>query len=180
MPSDGELLEAWRAGDRAAGDQLIVRHHAAVYGFFRRQLGDDIDDLVQRTFLDCVEHQERIDGERFRTFLFTVARNRLYDHLRAVYRSPSHEDLDSRSLADLGTTPSRHVARDQETRQLLAAMRTLPLEQSVVLELAYFEEMSGPEIAEVIGVPPNTIRSRLSRARDALREALARADRSKG
>ena len=66
------------------------------------------------------------------------------------------------------------MAARQEQRHLLHALRTIPLEQQILLELAYWEELTGPELGEVLGVPANTVRSRLSRARDALAAALAR------
>lgn len=77
------------------------------------------------------------------------------------------------SIRDLGTTPSRAAARGQETEVLRAALDALPLDHRIALELAYWEEMSGPEIAIALGIPANTVRSRLSRARAALRETIA-------
>jgi DNA-directed RNA polymerase specialized sigma24 family protein len=53
--TDIELLEAWRGGDRRAGEQLFERHYAAVARFFRNKLEFGVDDLIQRTFLACVE-----------------------------------------------------------------------------------------------------------------------------
>jgi RNA polymerase sigma-70 factor (ECF subfamily) len=172
--SDGELLEAWRAGDRVAGDELIRRHFDSICRFFRAKLGDDVEDLIQKTFLDCVKSRDRVERDGFRAYLFAVAKNRLYDHLRANFRGPQRIDLSSLSLADLGTSPSQHVARDQEEQLLIAAMRCIPVEYQIALELAYWEGMSGPEIASVLGIPPNTVRSRLARARVAVREHVER------
>lgn len=172
--SDGDLLEAWRGGDRTAGDELIRRHFDSICRFFRAKLGDDVEDLIQKTFLDCVTSRDRVAIDGFRPYLFGVAKNRLYDHLRASFRGPQRLDLGSSSLADLGTSPSQHVARDQEEQLLLAAMRTIPVEFQIALELAYWENMSGPEIAQVLGIPANTVRSRLARARAAVRDALER------
>jgi RNA polymerase sigma-70 factor (ECF subfamily) len=172
--SDAELLEAWRADDRAAGDELIRRHFDPICRFFRAKLGDDVEDLIQKTFLDCVTSRERVGEGGFRAYLFAVARNRLYDHLRARYRTPEAVDLSSRSLADLGTTPSQQVARDREEQLLLAALRRIPLEYQIALELAYWEGLSGPEIATVLAIPANTVRSRLARARAAVRDQIER------
>jgi RNA polymerase sigma factor (sigma-70 family) len=172
--SDTDLLAAWREGDRGAGDELIRRHFASICRFFRSKLGDNVEDLVQRVFLDCVESRDRIGPDGFRPYLFATARNRLCDHLRRRYRLGEQVDLAAQSVADLGTSPSSALARNQEERLLLQALRALPLDQQILLELAYWEGMAGHEIAAVLTVAENTVRSRLSRARAALRERVER------
>jgi RNA polymerase sigma-70 factor (ECF subfamily) len=174
VPTDAELLAAWRGGDRTAGDELIRRHFDPICRFFRAKLGDDVEDLIQKTFLDCVSSKERVADDGFRAYLFAVAKNRLYDHLRARYRAPEAVDVSEQSLADLGTTPSQALARDREEQLLLAAMRRIPLEYQIALELAYWEGLSGPEIATVLSIPANTVRSRLARARAAIKDQLER------
>jgi RNA polymerase sigma factor (sigma-70 family) len=172
VPEDVELLDAWRQGDREAGDALLGRYFDAVCRFFRGKLGDDVEDLIQRTFLDCVESRERIREGGFRVYLFTVARNRLFDHLRAR-RRVEHVDISLQSMADLGTSPSSKLARNEREQLLVLALRRIPLDQQIMLELAYWEGLRGKEIADVLGIAENTVRSRLSRARDALRDQLA-------
>ena len=174
MDLDEELLEAWRGGDRAAGDELVQRHFDAVCRFFRSKLGDDVEDLIQRTFLDCVESVERVQADNFRAYLFAVARNRLFDHLRRIQRRPPATSLGETSVADLGTSPSQQVAHGQQERLLLRALRHIPVDFQIALELAYWEGLTGPEIARVIGVSENTVRSRLSRARAELRRQVER------
>ena len=171
MATDEDLLERWRGGDRAAGDVLVERHFDAVCRFFRSKLGDDIEDLIQRTFLDCVERREAIAGPTFRSYLFAVARNRLFDALRRGLRQPV-DDLGSRSIADLRTQGSTLLARHESREQVLQALDTLPLDFRLTLELAYWEELSGAEIAAILEVSPHTVRSRLSRGRDLLRAEL--------
>lgn len=175
--TDFELLDAWAAGDREAGDALLSAHFEAVYRFFRNKVDGELHDLVQDAFLRCTEAAQSFRREAgFRAFLFGVARRVLYDHLRRHYRGEGRVELGSVSVMDLGTSPSALVAREQEHRVLLHALRTLPLDDQIALELAYWEELSGPEIAAVMDVPPATARTRLHRARLALRkqvEALA-------
>ncbi len=176
-PDDLDLLAAWRGGDRKAGDALIRRHFDAVCRFFRTKLGDDIEDLIQRTFLDLLEAAGRMSIDSFRATLFTIARRRLYDHLRAVYQRGAVEVLSSIPVADLGTSPSGVVARGEEERLLGEAMRRISLDHQIALELAYWEDLSGKEIATVLDISEHTVRSRLARAREALRgevERLAR------
>jgi RNA polymerase sigma-70 factor (ECF subfamily) len=175
VSSDIELLDAWCGGDSGAGDALIRRHFEAVCRFFRSKLGEDVEDLIQRTFQICTARRAELaaDGS-FRGYLFGVARNLLLDHLRRVYRRGGHDDILQHSLRDLGTTPSQAVARDEREVQLREAMHRLPLDQRILLELAYWEGLSGREIAQALEVGENTVRSRLSRARTALREELER------
>ncbi len=168
---DRELLRAWIGGDRAAGDALVVRHFDAVCRFFRTKLGDDVEDLVQRTFLDLLETAGTTEIESVRAMVFTIAHRRLLDHLRGLYRGPS-DQLTSLSVADLGTSPSSALGRTEEARLLHQALRRISLEHQVVLELAYWEELPGAEIAAIVGISENTVRSRLARAREALREQL--------
>ena len=172
MSSDTELLSAWRDGDRDAGDELLRRYFDAVCRFFRGKLGDDVEDLIQRTFLDCVESRDRVREDGFRAYLFTVARNRLFDHLRAAQRRPERVDISLRSVEDLGTSPSTKLARTEHERLLIRALRSIPLDYQIALELAYWEQLSGREIAVVLGIAENTVRSRMSRAREALRAKL--------
>jgi len=172
VSSDTELLSAWRDGDRDAGDELLRRYFDAVCRFFRGKLGDDVEDLIQRTFLDCVESRDRVREDGFRAYLFTVARNRLFDHLRAAQRRPERVDISLRSVEDLGTSPSTKLARTEHERLLIRALRSIPLDYQIALELAYWEQLSGREIAVVLGIAENTVRSRMSRAREALRAKL--------
>ncbi|MBL9107246.1 MAG: sigma-70 family RNA polymerase sigma factor [Myxococcales bacterium] len=173
MATDIELLDAWCGGDKAAGDALIRRYFEAVCRFFRSKLGEDVEDLIQRTFHICtVRRMDLGAGGSFRGFLFGVARNLLLDHLRRRYRRGPHDDVHVHSLRDLGTTPSEAVARGERERMIQEAMLRIPLEQRLLLELAHWEGLSGREIAQALEIGENTVRSRLSRARAALREAL--------
>jgi RNA polymerase sigma factor (sigma-70 family) len=175
MRTDIELLDAWCGGDNEAGDALIRRHFEAVCRFFRSKLDEDVEDLIQRTFQVCTQRRRELSPEgSFRGFLFGVARNLLLDHLRRRYRRGEHDDVHVHSLRDLGTTPSEAVARDERERMMREAMHRIPLEQRLLLELAHWEGLSGREIAQALEIGENTVRSRLSRARAALREALER------
>ena len=165
---DEQLLAAWRAGDRDAGDQLLRRHFGALFRFFDARVGMDAEDLVQRTLLDCLESPTALHTASFRGYLFGVARHRLIDHLRLRMRTPVSLDSEVHSVADLGTSPSQHVARDQEQRRLHDALRRISIDHQIVLELTYWEGLSGREIADVLEIDANTVRSRTARARAAL------------
>lgn len=172
MPDDFTLLDAWADGDRGSGDVLFERHFESIYRFFRNKVDGEVHDQVQDTFMRCTEAKQgfRRDAS-FRAFLFGVARRVLHDHLRQVYRGREIE-MSSTSVADLGSSPSRFIVRKQEHRLLLHALRTLPLDHQIALELSYWEELSGPEIAAVLELNPATARTRLRRAREALAEQM--------
>lgn len=169
MDTDFQLLDRWQRGDKSAGNQLFQRYFDNLYRFFRNKLESGADELVQATLFACVRHRDRFRRQSsFRTYLFTIARHELYAHLRSLKRRRSDIDFNEVSVADLQTTPTRRIARDQQRQQLLVAMRSLPVEQQVMLELYYWEDMNSGEIAEVMGVSAQALRARLSRARKAL------------
>ena len=172
---DHALLTAWRAGDTKAGDRLFVRHFRAVDRFFRNKVGeDDIPDLVQRTFLVCIERPDGFRGlSNFRAFLLGVAHNLLRSFYRARAKH-QHDDVDEISVVDLGAGPSTLVGSKEEQRLLLAALRSVPLESQVILELFFWERLTGLEIAAILGVGEDTARTRLRRARLRVGEALER------
>jgi RNA polymerase sigma-70 factor (ECF subfamily) len=172
---DRELLLAWRAGDRDAGGELIERYHRLLYRFFRNKADDVVEDLVQRTFLVCVERRDEIrEGASFRAYLLAVARSEIVRHWREHGRGPARIDPLATSVEDLGMTPSRALAASQEQQRLLLALRRIPLAFQVALELHYWEGATAPELAVVLDVPEGTVRSRLRRGKELLRDELAR------
>jgi RNA polymerase sigma-70 factor (ECF subfamily) len=170
--SDFELLDAWRGGDLVAGNDLVSRYWASISRFFRSKIGDDGADLISQTFLACVEGRDRIDGDNVRAYLFATARRRLADHFRKRARAPEL-DVALSSLADLATGPATQLGRRERGELLHAALARIPLDDQIALELAYFEQLSTRDLARVLDTPEPTVRSRLSRARDKLRERLA-------
>ncbi|MCY0989429.1 sigma-70 family RNA polymerase sigma factor [Nannocystis sp. ILAH1] len=173
MKSDQELLTAWRDGDRQAGSVLFDRHFDAVRRFFRNKVEHQAEDLVQRTFIGCVEGRDRFRGDAsFRTYLFAIAHNILRDHLRRNRRPPEELDLEKMSLVDLGASPTSLLAAHAEQRLLLHGLRKIPVASQVILELYYWERMTGPELGAFLGVPEDTARSRLRRAKQQLETAI--------
>ncbi|MBK6516405.1 MAG: sigma-70 family RNA polymerase sigma factor [Polyangiaceae bacterium] len=171
--SDASLFEAWRAGDASAGEALFERHFDAIYRFFDAKIRADVADLVQRTFLGCVESRERFRGaSSFRVFLFAIARHELYQYFRAKRRDAAL-DFGVSSIADLTPSPSTLARARSERECLQQALRALPLEQQLAVELHYWEGLSGPELAAILEVPEGTVRSRLRRALEGLRDRLA-------
>jgi RNA polymerase sigma factor (sigma-70 family) len=173
IASDIELLSRWAKGDKGCADQLIERHFATVYRFFSTKVAVDADDLVQQTFLACLEARGRYRQESsFKTFLLSIARHQLYAHYRERKRR-SILDFSVTSVYDLAASATSAIAEREHERLLLEALQRIPLEAQILIELTYWEELSGRELAEVLELPPNTIYSKLRRARIQVREALA-------
>ncbi len=174
---DLELLRRWCAGDRLAGTQLFRRHFPAVQRFFRNKVQRvaDCEDLIQSTFMACAEHPERFSGRSsFRTYLFGIAHHKLLNYFRARRRSERRFEVGSVTAAELGPSPASAVAQREEQRVILEALRNLPLELQVILELYYWESMPARQIAESLDLPMGTIRSRIRRAKRELGQWLAR------
>ena len=171
--SDAALLERWRNGDMDAGEKLFERYYKVLGRFFANKVGDAGHDLVQETFMACVAARDRVsDQSKFRPYLFSIAYHVLNGYLRKQYRGGKDVDLDQVSVCDLGMGPSSLVAKQQQERLLLEALRNIPVTYQVILELYYWEGMRAPRIASVLGMPEGTVRSRLRRARELLEDAM--------
>ena len=175
MPSDAALLDAWRAGDRGAGNELVDRHFRSLYGFFCNKVGAaEVDELIQRTFTAAVASRDQFRGDSsFRTYLFAIARRELLALARRHNRDGAPIDPAELSLEAVMTSPSAVVARNERQQRLLGALRRLPIDLQIALELFYWEGLRGPELARVLDVPEGTIRTRIRRARQLLAEAMA-------
>jgi RNA polymerase sigma-70 factor (ECF subfamily) len=173
---DLRLLEAWRAGDRRAGQDLFARHFADIYRFFEYKVGADADELAQRTFMACIDARDRFRGSStFRTYLFAIARNQLYAFLRRLPRA-EHVDFEQTSIADLLPSLGSQLGRARDIERLRVALAGLPAEQQLLLELHYWHELDAEALAEVFEAAPGTIRVRLLRARRALRDRMGQID----
>ncbi len=176
MDGDLELLRAWQSGDDRSGEVLFRRHYRMVLRFFHNKAGAQAHDLVQQTFLACLESRGRIRSQApqsFRPFLFGVARNVLYDHYRISKRDRARFDAASDSAEDLRPTPSSHLAKVREVQLLLRGLRRIPLEAQVILEMYYWEGMLAREIAEALELPENTVRTKIRRSRLRLEKVIA-------
>ncbi len=167
------LLEAWRGGDARAGDRLLQLHFPSLCRLFAARVPTRAADLIQRTMLACVESRERVPAELpFRAYLLGIAHRVLV----AEYREQDREQRRDRALelfdAAALTSPSQVAARRQTQRWLLAALRQLPLDLQLPLELHYWEDLPLPEVAVVLELPLGTVKSRMRRAKQALVEAL--------
>lgn len=174
MADDDGLFRAWRGGDRAAGEALVERHFEAIERFFATKTGDGGEDLVQVTFLRCLEAGQtyRFDGS-FRAFLFGIARNVLLEHIRARGRHGGGPlDFSQSAIVDLAPGVATLVQYRADQRNLVQALQKLPVDLQVLVELYYWEELEVAALAEVLEIPAGTVKSRLHRARTLLAEGI--------
>lgn len=184
--TDAELLAAYRGGDVQALGELMERHKAAVYGYLLRLTGrpETADDLFQEVFLKLVRdpgaYKER---DRFKSWLFTVARNAAMDQFRreAARRevplpgdAPRGEEGGEgpADMPDPGPDPEGELENKLLGERLEAALAALSVEQREVFYLRHYSELSFREIAELLGVPIGTVLARMSRAAARLRAGL--------
>ena len=190
--ADEQLMRAYAGGDATAFETLYDRHAARVWRYILRSTGDaaTADDLAQEVWFSVAREAGRyaprasapdLPLARFTTWLFTIARHRVVDHLRATRPQASLDapvgDDAGQSLADTLAAPSgfgplRRIETRQQAAQLLAALAELPPEQREAFLLQAEAEMSVSDIAVATGVGFETAKSRLRYARAALRRAL--------
>lgn len=172
---DADLFKAWAGGDQSAGEALYRRYFDPLYRFFRAKAPEDYEDLIQNTMLECVRSRERFRGDApFRAYLFGIARHRLLHHLRRKGTNRIDFESSQTSVADVDPRPSSIMARKAEHRLLLEAMRRVPIDLQIAMELHYWEDMSTAELADVLEIPQGTVKSRLRRGREALQAELTK------
>lgn len=172
---DRPLFDAWRGGDVRAGDKLFGRHFDAIHGFLRRMVGDgSAEDLVQTTWLQCLKSVDKFTGRStFRAYLYGIARNVLYEHLRVRHRRQRVEDLLERSQEELGASPLLMLAERQEVLIVAHALRRIPIDAQVLFQLHYWEKLPASALADMMGIPEGTVRSRLRKAKERIQEKIA-------
>ena len=171
--TDVELLHRWAEGDNRAGETFYERHVSKVQRFFRNRVARGAEDLVQATFLACLEARSRFRGDaKLTTFLYAVARNKLLEHLRRVQSRDAAIDPLAVSVVDCGLSPASALDQGEREQLVQSAMCRLPIDLQLTLELYYWEGISAREIGEITGVPEGTVRTRLRRAKSQLRERV--------
>lgn len=181
---DWELLEAWRAGDESAAKALVEHYMDPLTRFFHKRVGqrDDASDLISETMLGCVQAKDRVhrDGS-FRSFLFSIAINRLHRYYRKKAKRGRENDDFGVVFAAASDSPvsfASLVARQEQAHLVVRALKRLPLDQQVVFELSYIEDLDGTEIAEVLDIPRPTVYSRLRRGSEKLKRLIVQLARS--
>lgn len=169
-PTDTDLLKRWCAGDRRAGDVIYRRHFAALYSFLRARFArqQEVEDLVQECFLRLLRNSGRFRGQSsVRTYLFGIGRFVYLEALRKQREDPI--DPAQMSLAAATGQINTSVLTDKDDLRLLFdALRAISIDDQDLLELSHFQDLSGSEIAEVLGRNLNSVKSGLRAARGRL------------
>ncbi len=172
---DDQLLETWRGGDPTAGEELFERYYPAMVRFFANKISGDPADVIQETFMGCLTGKERLrSSQSFRSFLFGIAYNKLKQHYEKGRIEAKRFDYGTLTAADIAPGAGTMMVKGAEQQLLVNALRHIPVEHQVVLEMFYWENMTSATIAEALGEPHGTIRTRIRRARQLLEEALAK------
>lgn len=173
---DAEILARIRTGDQAAFGALVKRHQEAVFRVVRNLLprGAECEDIAQDVFLAAFARLDSFDPTRasFRTWLLTIARNGCLNSIKK--RRPHLTDFSGPSThpPDLHS-PAEGLEQAELFRRLDEELAALPFEQRTAFVLAELEGLSLDEVSRIEGVPVGTVKSRLARAREKLRVALA-------
>jgi RNA polymerase sigma-70 factor (ECF subfamily) len=164
-PTDEALMVAISGGNIGKLGILFERHHAALFQFFCRMIGNRTvaEDLVQDVFFRMLKYRRTFrEGSRFTTWMFHIARNVRVDYLRkhryAVETGSSPEHCGS------APAPADLVEQDQNHVLLKQALLELPGDKRELLVLARFQELPYSEIAELLGVDTGTVKVRVHRA----------------
>lgn len=178
---DRELVDRWQRGDSKAFETLVTRHQRRVFRLLLRMLGShaDAEDVTQETFLNLHRHGHRFRSEsRFSTFVYRVAANAALNRRRALARSQAREDaLEQEESAAYGgverePSPETVVGRAEVRARVQDALLELSTTLRLPLVLYDIEGLSYGEIASILEIAEGTVKSRIHRARQALRGVL--------
>ena len=181
MSDDKKLIEEFLECDEEAFNILVNRYLKPVYNFLF-QLSHDrsvIDDLAQETFVKAWKNIKKFDtGRSFKAWIFTIAKNTAYDYFKKKktisFSSFTSEDGNNKleNLSDGSILPDEILDRKDIAKEMEEKLKEIPEKHRMILTLRYKEDFSLQEIAEILKVPYNTVKSGHSRALRKLKEVL--------
>jgi RNA polymerase sigma-70 factor, ECF subfamily len=189
MPQDEKqiekrIIERCKEGDLAAFNELVLRYEKQVYNLAFRLTGsyDDANDVASDTFVRIFNSIGKFRGDSaFSTWLYRIATNVYLDTRKRRSAHPNlsleeylemEEGSMDRQIEDRGPGPQNKVEERERHERLMIAINKLPDFQRVIIALYHIQELPYEEIAEILNMPLGTVKSRLNRARRALREIL--------
>ncbi len=185
--TDKSLIEAHCKGDKTAFSELVRRYGDGLFGYLMKMSKNrhQAEDLFQETFKRVHEKAHTFHGSQFKSWLFTIATNVAIDGLRRRRRmrvvslnqkldctDQNGEELSTVALVDDSCEPSQEVAKAEQVERVRAAIESLPARQRATLVLAYYQQLTYPEVAKVMGCSLGTVKTQMSRALRTLAQKL--------
>jgi RNA polymerase sigma-70 factor, ECF subfamily len=171
-PADEALIGRIARGDRLAMQVLFARHHVRIYRFVLRLLRDEMaaEDVIGEVFLDVWRQANRFEGRSaVSTWLIAIARFKALSLLRKR-RDEGLDDETAESIEEPSDDPELALAKLDKGEKLRKCLATLSREHREVIDLVYYHEKSVQEAAQIIGIPENTVKTRMFYARKKLGE----------
>lgn len=180
---DEELVKRVQGGDIAAFDLLVRKYQHRIAALIGRYISDwsEVQDVAQETFIRAYRAMANFRGDaQFYTWLHRIAVNTAKNHLVAHNRRPPTDDIDVEDAEHFDSgirlrdsdTPERELMRQQLEQTVMRAVEALPEELRLAISLREVDGLSYDEIAERMGCPIGTVRSRIFRAREAIDREL--------
>jgi len=172
--SDEVLIGRIAGGDRLAMQVLFARHHVRVFRFVLRLVREEAtaEDLISEVFLDVWRQAGRFEGRsQVSTWLLAIAR---FKALSVLRRKPEQEldDETAEAIEDGSDTPDVTLQKKQKSDVIRRCLGGLTAEHREIIDLVYYHEKSVEEVAEIVGIPEATVKTRMFYARKKLAELL--------
>lgn len=172
--SDEALIKAIARGERHAMELLYARHHVRVYRFALRICGNAAlaEDLVSEVFLDVWRHADGFKGQsQVSTWLLAIARNKTFSALRRRC-DEQLDDHAAASVEDPADSPELSIHNKNRSVVIQKCLSQLSAAQREVIDLVYYHDKSVDEVAQIVGVPASTVKTRMFYARHQMAELL--------
>ena len=171
---DGKLLDGIAKGDRAAFTEFYQRHNRALFAFLVKLVRDRemAEEVLSETMLDVWRQAGRFEGKSsVTTWLFSIGHHKAVSRLRRMREVALDEEV-AANIEDGAPTPDIQASDRDMSRLLISLIDRLSLDHREILQLAYYQEFSVQEIAEVLDLPENTVKTRMFYARQRLKVLL--------
>jgi RNA polymerase sigma-70 factor, ECF subfamily len=171
--SDEALIKAIACGNRHAMERLYKRHHVRVYRFVLRLTGNEslAEDVVSEVFFDVWRQAGRFKGQsQVYTWLLAIARNKSISVIRRRKEGPL--DDDTPEVKDLADDPEVTVQKNDRSMTIGKCLSQLSVAQREVVDLIYYHEKSVEEVAQIVGAPASTVKTRMFYARRRIEQLL--------
>ena len=175
--ADTDLINRIADGDKLAMQALFARHNVRVYRFVLRLVNDEAlaEDLVNEVFVDVWKNADKFEGNsQVSTWVLAIARFKALSALRRR-KDASLDEVEAAAIPDSADNPEICLQKKDRVAILRECMSHLSRDHREIIDLVYYHEKSVDEVAEIVGVPKNTVKTRMFYARKRMSELLAQA-----